>query len=115
MNRILMLKDDEGREFISEGSQGHNAAEYFTSSQPSDFSELLDGLTARISPAMNGVLSALVMKEEIKNASFSIKESSALGPDGLTGAFYNKFWNIVGPTIIVEIQKFFSSSFIPPD
>ena len=35
--------------------------------------------------------------EEFKDALFGMKNNSAPGEDGLTAAFYKKFWNLLGP------------------
>ncbi|KAG2268329.1 hypothetical protein Bca52824_062884 [Brassica carinata] len=82
-NNILLHKDSQGREHFSEGSKGNIAVEYFrdifTSSNPWDLESLFEGFQSRVSPAMNTMLTAPVLSEEVKNAAFSIKEDSARG------------------------------------
>lgn len=95
-----MLKDELGAELFSEGAKGNLAVEYFRdlfmSTNPHDLESLFEGLESRVSAEMNENLTRPVSPEEIKLAAFSIKGSSAPGEDGLTGAFYQKFWHIVG-------------------
>ena len=35
--------------------------------------------------------------------------SKALGPDGLQGAFYKRFWDIVGDSLMAFVWEFFSN------
>ena len=62
---------------------------------------------------MNSMLVAPVLAEEIKVAAFSIKGDSAPGADGLTGTFYKRFWDIVGPSTVERIQGFFRTAVLP--
>lgn len=116
-NRILMLLDKLGNEHFSEGAKGHIAVEFFrdlfTSSNPFDLESLFSGFRSRVTQSMNEHLTKLVTAEEIRNAAFSVKGSSAPREDGLTGIFYQKFWHIVGPSLIYEINEFFRTSIIP--
>lgn len=116
-NRILMLLDNLGEEHFSEGAKGNIAVEYFRdllmSSNPTDLESLFEGFQSRVMQTMNTTLTARVTEEEIKQASFSVKGSSAPGEDGVTGVFYQRFWHIVGPALTKEIQFFFATSIIP--
>lgn len=118
-NRILMLLDTDGREHFSEGSKGHIAAEYFrdifSSSNPWDLETLFDGFASKVTEEMNTMLTSPILEEEVKQAAFNIKGSSAPGADGLTGVFYKKFWSIVGPSTTREVQKFFQTAVLPSD
>lgn len=112
-----MLKGEAGTEFFSEGAKGNLAVEYykdlFTSTNPHDLETLFTDFDSRVTPEMNASLTGTVTVEEIKNAAFSISGGSAPGKDGLTGAFYKNCWHIVGPSIMEEVQSFFSSVFLP--
>lgn len=116
-NRILMLLDEWGQENFSEGSKGNIAVEFFRdlfrSSDPFDLETLFTGFSSRVTDDMNVMLSAPVLAEDIRVAAFSVKGSSAPGKDGLTGAFYQKYWHIIGPGLTSEIQGFFRTSVMP--
>ena len=116
-NRILMLLDEWGQEHFSEGSKGNIAVDFFCdlfqSSDRFDLETLFTGFSSRVTDDMNIKLTAPVLAEEIRAAAFSVKGSSAPGEDGLTGAFYQKYWHIIGPGLIREIQQFFQSSVMP--
>lgn len=116
-NKVLMLQDDDGTTFFSEGSKGHLAAEYFTelfmSSNPHDLESLFDGFEGRVSTEMNEMLTKEVTEEEIRVDAFNVRGSSALGEDGLTGTFYKIFWHVVGPFVVAEVRSFFYSALLP--
>ena len=46
-------------------------------------------------------------EEEIKAALWSLKPFKALSPDGLHAGFFQKFWYIVGNSVIEEVQNIF--------
>lgn len=48
-----------------------------------------------------------VSVEEIKSALWSIKAFKAPGPDGLHAGFFQRFWMIVGGSVVEEIKKCF--------
>lgn len=87
-NMIDKLKDVNGNLQSSEAAKGEVASAYFDkSSNPSSFQDWFDGLIPRVSASMNEVLLGDVSLQEIKEAVFSIKPSSALGPDGMSALF----------------------------
>lgn len=106
-----MLLDEWGQENFSEGSKGNIGVEFFRdlfrSSDPFDLETLFTVFNSRVTDDMNEKLTAPVLAEEIRAAAFSVKGSSAPGDDDLTGAFYQKYWHIIGPGLISEIQNFF--------
>ena len=116
-NKIMMLKDIFGNEHFTEGSKGNIAVEYFcdlfTSSNPVDLETLFEGFNARVTTEMNDSLTREVSPEEIKKETFGIKASSSPGEDGLTGFFYQKYWHVVGPKLIQDVQGFFRTSILP--
>ena len=116
-NRILILLDELGREHFSEGAKGDIAVNFyrdlFISSNPHDLDSIFRGFRPRVMDSMNAHLTRQVSNDEIKQAAFSVKGSSAPGEDGLAGLFYQKFWHIVGPSLTQEIKEFFMSARIP--
>lgn len=59
---------------------------------------------------MNKTLTITVTKEEIKEAVFSVKATKVPGPDGMTGLFFQQYWDVVWEQVTIEIQKFFEIS-----
>ena len=72
-------------------------------------------MTPRISERMNRGLIKPVSDAEIKKAVKAIKSDSSPGIDGMTGQFFQKFWSIVGPQVILEVRSFFESGQLPAD
>lgn len=95
------------------------AADYFNklfkSSNPQGFQNWFSSFLPRVSADMNESLIEVVSAEEIREAVFSIKASSAPGPDGMTALFFQQFWSIVGKQMIQEIQGFFEFGVFPAE
>lgn len=53
--------------------------------------------------------------EEVRQSVFSIGASRAPEPDGLTAAFYQQFWDSLGPLVTAEVQRFFDTGEFPVD
>lgn len=109
----IQLLIDQGMGWNSlqrEGLKGNIVVDYFRgSSNPSNIDTLFEGFNPRFSQEMNRMLVANVTETEIKAAAFAIDGGSSPGADGFSGNFYQRFWAIVGLSIIVEGKEFFWS------
>jgi len=45
---------------------------------------------------------------------FLIHPDKAPGPDGFSASFFHSNWSTVGPALILEIQNFFRTGYMPP-
>ena len=110
---IEMLLDGNGRENRSEASKGMVAVDFFTSlfssTNPSDFSELFQDFIPRVTHSMNVELIRNVTSLEVKEALFSINPSKAPGADGMTSLFFQQFWEVVGNQVTSEVCNFFET------
>lgn len=77
-----MLLDEMGQEQFSEGAKGNVVVEFFRelfmSSNPVDLDTLFLGSWSRVTNEMNARLTQAISVEEIKEAAFNVKRSSAL-------------------------------------
>lgn len=85
----------------------------FTSSNPSVFDEILDGvhrtLTAKEDVGLDGDFQAEEVYQELKK----MAPLTALGLDGMSPIFYKSFWHIVGEDVNAVVLNALNSSIIP--
>ena len=58
---------------------------------------------------MNAILLQAFSEEEVKNALFQMPHSKALGPDGMSALFFQKYWHLIGNDITKAIMDYISS------
>lgn len=118
-NRIDKLIDANGITQKADASMGEVAIAFFSdlykSSTPADFQQIFNGFQAKVTTTMNDQLIQPVTKEEVEEAVFSIKPSSAPGSDGMTGLFYQRFWDVLGDQVTNEVQNFFEVGSFPSE
>ncbi|KAG7565144.1 Reverse transcriptase domain [Arabidopsis suecica] len=117
--RIDLLLDVNGNEQKSEGAKGEVASAYFnslfSSANPASFNHWFFDFPSKVTAEMNNSLILPVTKEEVKEAMFSIKPSSAPGPDGMSALFFQHYWYIVGDQVVKEVQLFFLNGDFPEE
>ena len=61
---------------------------------------------------MQQVLSSAFSAEEVKTMLFQMGLTKAPGSDGMNTLFYQKFWHVVGDTVINVVLEFFNSGYM---
>lgn len=84
-----------------------NFQSLFTTSQPYNWEESLDGLQSSITNSMNQKLTRPVEDDEIKQALFSMDPHKAPGPNDMTPLFFQKCCHLIGNDICVAVRDFF--------
>lgn len=85
----------------------------FSSEDHNVASSLLDNIPHLVTDAQNSALCGIPDAQEIRNAVWNLKGSSAPGPDGFSGDFYTATWDIIGPDVIDAVQAFFRGFPLP--
>ena len=99
----VSFRDDIGGNFVSHFSN------LFTSSNPTIETEMLELFSPVISVEENTTLCFSVTEEEILEALTSLGSTKALGLDGFTTLFYNKYWHLIKKEVMVCVGHFFSN------
>uniref|UniRef100_A0A803PIN7 Reverse transcriptase domain-containing protein n=1 Tax=Cannabis sativa TaxID=3483 RepID=A0A803PIN7_CANSA len=74
---------------------------------------VLDRIWPSISCEQNDELLIPVSEDEVRSALFQMHPDKSPGPDGMTPAFYQKHWTIVGTDVVQFVQDFFDSGKFP--
>ncbi|KAK9988414.1 hypothetical protein SO802_028653 [Lithocarpus litseifolius] len=77
--------------------------------------ECLNAVPRKVSPDMQGTLSSEFSAEEIKIALFQMGPTKAPGPDGMNALFYQRFWHVVGDTVVDAVLDFLNNGHMLPD
>lgn len=80
--------------------------ELFIKSQ-SSWTEVVDCSETKITHAQNAELMKPIMTEEVKEVLFQMHLDISTGPDGMTPAFFQKHWKIVGMDVVELVRQFF--------
>ncbi|CAN1150401.1 LINE-1 retrotransposable element ORF2 protein [Linum perenne] len=116
-NRISHLKDRNGV-WIEEGGalNSHIRSffrDLFTAAEHLNNNVMPTDLPKVVTPEMNSELTGPVLEKEIKEAVFNLGPDKSPGPDGFSGNFYRKYWDIIGPQICKEVIGFFQHAKMP--
>ena len=77
----------------------------FTSSDPSGFEEILDGIQPAMTDEAASYLGRDFQAEEVQLALKQMSPFTAPGPNGLSPIFYKSFWHIVGNDVTAIVLK----------
>ncbi|XP_060181187.1 uncharacterized protein LOC132610801 [Lycium barbarum] len=102
-----------GIQWQSEGAAIDFYQSQFTEEETSQYCRLLDVIAPKVTQEQNSFLSAMPTLEEVKNVIFALSGDSACGPDGFSGLFYQKSWNIVGAYAYNVVKAFYEDQKLP--
>jgi len=112
-NKIIGLLNQDGLWIDNEVGIENLEVDYFkdlvTTSNPQDFHSAIRDVPVIISEEINKNLTKDISPAEVKRALFSLNPDKAPGPDGMTSFFYQKFWDLTGPDLVIIVQNFLSS------
>ena len=76
--------------------------------------ECLNTVLHKVTPDMQQILSSEFTADEIKTALFQMELTKAPGPSGMNALFYQKFWHVVGDSVIVVVLDYLNSGLMVP-
>ena len=116
-NFILGFEDDNGEWTEDEGRMGELVEEYFSNifstSNPSCFDDILEGISPTVTDDMNTSLNREYTAAEVIQALHQMAPLTAPGPDGRFPIFYKSFWHIMGGDITNAVLAALNSGIIP--
>ena len=77
--------------------------------------ECLSTVSAKVSLAMQDMLSRDFIADEIKEVVFQMGPTKAPGPDGINALFYQKFWHIVRNDVVNAVLDFLNNGVMLPN
>ena len=77
--------------------------------------EYLNAVPRKVTPDMQDTLSSEFSAEEVKIALFQMGPTKAPGPDGMNAFFYQRFWHVVGDTVVDVVLDFLNNGHMLPD
>lgn len=86
----------------------------FTATE-ADWRGVVDCVSKTITEVQNDELLSPFLEEEVKTALFQMNPDKAPGPDGMTPAFFQRHWKIVGTNVVKLVQDFFMTGTLNPD
>ena len=88
--------------------------ELFTSSNPSDFLEILEAVQPKVFPDMNLKLTREFMPREVHKPLKQMYPLKAPGPSGMPPLFFQHFWPIVGNLVTKTLLDFLNRGVTTP-
>jgi hypothetical protein len=104
-NRILSLEDDNGTKVTNSDALCSVAKNYFSDifqQQPSHMSPVIDAISQTVTNDDNLLLTSPFLKEEFREAIFSMNPDKCPGPDGYNPGFYQHFWSLCSDDIFKD-------------
>ncbi|CAN1761157.1 Transposon TX1 uncharacterized 149 kDa protein [Linum perenne] len=116
-NSITKLKREDGGWIEEETEIKDHITTYFkklfTAPDRNVDYNLVNEIPRVVTNEMNEELTQSISDEEVKKAVFDMGKDKAPGPDGYSGHFYRKYWNVIGPQLCQEVKEFFRNTTMP--
>jgi hypothetical protein len=116
-NKINFILDQMGNRATSNKDIQHAFMNYFnnifTSSNPTNMTASLNGITNRISPHMYDHLNQDFSSTEVYQAVHQLKGNAAPGPDGLSAKFFQSYWDTIRGDITSTILNILNKGVSP--
>ena len=85
----------------------------FSSNQPSNFDASLEAMDRRVTSEMNQALLKEFRAEEVWDALKQMHLTKSPAPDSMSPIFYQKYWDIIGPSVSNCILQTLNTGIMP--
>ena len=89
-------------------------SDLFTSSEPSEFAEIVESMQPKVIQSMNAMLVREFQASDVHKALKQMYPLKAPSPDGMPPLFFQKFWSTVGGLVTKTVLDFLNLGIIPP-
>ena len=86
----------------------------YSTDHPTLFDVSLNAVAPWVTQVMNGELLGMFNEEEIKAALNQMHPTKAPGPDGMLPIFFQKYWDIVGQSVVSYVSQILNTGVMPP-
>jgi len=115
-NHIQGIKDRDGNWVEEKEDIAEVATNYFNSLFNAgtcfQMNECLNTVMSKVTPDMQQMLSSEFTVTEIKTAVFQMGPTKAPGPNGMNALFYQKFWHVMGDSVIAIVMDYLNMGFM---
>uniref|UniRef100_A0A803PPX6 RNase H type-1 domain-containing protein n=1 Tax=Cannabis sativa TaxID=3483 RepID=A0A803PPX6_CANSA len=112
-NNISQLQDNNGRWLNWDSGLEHVITRYFQNlfqTSNIDLGTILNKVRPSVSREQNDDLLLAILEDKVRSALFQMHPNKSPGPDGMTPAFYQKHWSIVGTDVVQFVHDFFDTA-----
>ena len=113
-NTISSFWNEEGKWCDDKANIATTVISYFkdiySTTLPSQIEEVTNLIPVKVTSEMNDSHTQVFTAEEICMALFQMHPTKAPGLDGMSGIFYQKYWNIVGPNVTNMVLNVLNSN-----
>ena len=85
----------------------------YSSNHPTSFEASLGVVSQRVTPEMNEALLGEFRAEEVKIALNQMHPTKAPSPDGVSPIFFQKYWDVVGPSVVNSVLQTLRTGVMP--
>ncbi|XP_060210656.1 uncharacterized protein LOC132637608 [Lycium barbarum] len=115
--QIKRVKDDTGHWLEDADSVAAEAVNFFhkqfTHEEVSEDSPILTNIPKLIIEEDNILLAEQPTMEEVQKVVFELNGDSSCGPDGFSGIFYQKCWEVIKADVFSVVKDFFEGQTLP--
>lgn len=115
--RISSIKNTEGTLLTNQKDIQSEAVKFFTNlftaEDCSGLEVALQSISSRLSDSDIATITAIVSRQEVKEAVWALDPDSVAGPDGFSGSFYRSCWDTIQDDVYMAALDFFAGVPIP--